>query len=475
MRKHSLVLAPLVAASLLVWASLAESRGAESTTQPTPATGSAGAGDWPRWRGPDQNGVASQKNWKPAWPSAGPKVLWEATAGRGQCSMVTAGGKLYTLGTTAADEETIYCFDSQKGVLLWKQAYKTSLLLPKRTDGVGPTPTVFEGRLYALGGAADLHCLDALNGKVIWSKNLAKDIETGTVAYGYNCSPAVAGGVIAVPTFPGSGQQPRFAGPYPTEKGALIGFSTANGKELWRVKEGASGWSSPIVARMEGRELFVHATGQKVYGVEPSSGKVAWMLDAAKEGLAGGGKAGSLCSTPVIVGDKVMFSTACMAKERVMVCLKVTGGKAAVIWKNADAWDWIQSGTVWNDRYYKLGKKGIVCVELETGKTLWTFEKEGLSGSLVSGDGGGTPDGCLIVADGKILVLSGKGTDKERTETLTLLDTNQNGCSVLGTAKVLKSSGVRWSYSTLPLVSNGLIFCRNAAGNMVCLDTRPKE
>jgi hypothetical protein len=73
----------------------------------------------------------------------------------------------------------------------------------------GPTPTVLDGRLYTLGGAENLHCLDAVNGRVIWRKNLVKDVETGTVAYGYNCSPAVAGGVVAVPAFPGPGHQPK--------------------------------------------------------------------------------------------------------------------------------------------------------------------------------------------------------------------------------------------------------------------------
>lgn len=433
------------------------------------------ADDWPRWRGPDQSGAAVEKDWKPTWPTSGPKVLWEATAGRGQCSMVTAGGKLYTLGTTAKDEETIYCFDALKGTVLWKQSYKTSILLPQSTAGVGPTPTVLDGRVYAMGGAADLQCLNAADGTVIWRRNLAKDIETGTVAYGYNCSPAVAGGVVAVPAFPGIGQQPRMGGPYPTEKGVLIGFSTVDGKELWRAAEGASGWSSPIVARMDGKELFVHATGQKVYGVEPASGKVVWSFDALKDGrLAGTGKSGSLCSTPIVVGGKVVFSTGAMARERTLVCIQVAGDGANLLWKNAEGWDWVQTGTVWDGRYYKLTKKGILCVELETGKTLWTFEKDGLCGTCVPGDGGGTPDGCLIAANGRILVLSGnRPSGRDRTVALTLLEITPTGCTFMGSVGVLKSGGIRWSYSTLPVIADGLVFCRNGAGNIVCLDMRP--
>ena len=433
----------------------------------------AAGDDWPRWRGPDQNG-ASKEKWQPSWPASGPKVLWETTVGRGQCSMIIGGGKLFTLGTTANDEETIYCLDEFKGTLVWKYAYKTAIQLLRSTDGVGPTPALVDGRLYALGSAADLHCLDAADGKVIWHKNLAKEIDTGTVAYGYDCSPAVASGVVAIPAFPGIGQQPRAGGPYPADRGVLIGFAAADGHEVWRATQGASGWSSPLVVRMDGNELFVHATGQKVFGVETASGKVAWSFDATKDGaLAGVGKAGCLCATPVVVGDKVLFTTACMAKERVVACLQVTGGKATLLWKNADAWDWVQSGTVWNNRYYKLAKKGLVCVDLDTGKTLWTYEKEGLAGPTVFGDGGGTPGGCLVAADGKIVVLSGNAAKgPQRTETLTLLEIGPTGCQPLGAAAVLKTAGSRWPYSTVPVVSGGLIFCRNGAGNVQCLDLR---
>ena len=41
------------------------------------------APDWPHFRGPDRNGISSEKDWLGAWPDDGPKVLWRASVGTG--------------------------------------------------------------------------------------------------------------------------------------------------------------------------------------------------------------------------------------------------------------------------------------------------------------------------------------------------------------------------------------------------------
>ena len=36
------------------------------------------AGDWPQWRGPNRDGVSTEKGLLDKWPEGGPKLVWKA-------------------------------------------------------------------------------------------------------------------------------------------------------------------------------------------------------------------------------------------------------------------------------------------------------------------------------------------------------------------------------------------------------------
>ena len=56
------------------------------------------AADWPRFRGPDNNGVSQESDWNADWASDGPPIDWRFDVGTGYSSVVIAKGRLYTLG-----------------------------------------------------------------------------------------------------------------------------------------------------------------------------------------------------------------------------------------------------------------------------------------------------------------------------------------------------------------------------------------
>src|SRR5689334_22000460 len=60
--------------------------------------GSLPAEDWPHWRGPNFNGISTEKAWSAQWPPEGPKVLWKASVGIGFSSISVAQGRVYTMG-----------------------------------------------------------------------------------------------------------------------------------------------------------------------------------------------------------------------------------------------------------------------------------------------------------------------------------------------------------------------------------------
>ena len=91
-------------------------------------------------------------------------------------------------------------------------------------------------------------------------------------------------------------------------------------------------------------------------------------------------------------------------------------------------------------------KASLKCVELATGAEKWSHPDFGL--------------GAVAAADGKLIALSEKGE-------LSVAQASPEGFRPAARAKVL--GGKCW---TVPVLSNGRIYCRNAAGEVVCLDVR---
>ena len=59
-----------------------------------------GGYDWPRWRGPDGNGVSKETGWDPKALENGPKILWRTNVGYGYSNVAIEDGRLYTTRTS---------------------------------------------------------------------------------------------------------------------------------------------------------------------------------------------------------------------------------------------------------------------------------------------------------------------------------------------------------------------------------------
>src|SRR5437762_10515258 len=84
------------------------------------------ANDWPRWRGPDLNGISKESGWTTSWPAEGPKQLWKAQVGIGFSSVTVANGRVFTIGNSN-ETDTIFCFEESSGKELWKHSYQCQL------------------------------------------------------------------------------------------------------------------------------------------------------------------------------------------------------------------------------------------------------------------------------------------------------------------------------------------------------------
>lgn len=129
---------------------------------------SAGAEDWPQFRGPARDAVSRESNLLESWPAQGPKLLWRSSdAGHGYGSVAVAGGRIYLIANRGLDNEFVSALDAKDGRQIWT-ARLGKVGNPDQQPsypGARSTPTLDGHLLYALGSDGDLVCVESASGK----------------------------------------------------------------------------------------------------------------------------------------------------------------------------------------------------------------------------------------------------------------------------------------------------------------------
>jgi len=105
------------------------------------------AEDWPRWRGPDGNGITEAPGFDPTLNGGNPEVLWSAEVGNGYGQVAVAGGRAYVAGHERG-RETLHCFDAASGERLWSDSYKAKKFDNMNAGGPAATPAVGQGKVF---------------------------------------------------------------------------------------------------------------------------------------------------------------------------------------------------------------------------------------------------------------------------------------------------------------------------------------
>ena len=139
-------------------------------------------------------------------------------------------------------------------------------------DGPSSTPTIHQGRVYALGGTGVLRCLDAATGKEIWIRDVLADvghelrIDSSGVWWGRSASPLIVDDLVVVP----GGGPP--AGP----KVSLVAYNQATGEIVWKGGTRQVSYSSPSLATYGGVRQIVIVNEDTITGHDPKTGNVLW-------------------------------------------------------------------------------------------------------------------------------------------------------------------------------------------------------
>lgn len=337
--------------------------------------------------------------------------------------MSVARNHVYTMGN-AADQDTVFCFDAATGKIVWKHSYSCPLD-PKFYEG-GPsvTPTVADKQVFTLSRKGDVFCLDADSGKVIWNKNVAKEVGAEIPTWGLAGSPYVEKGRV-----------------YLNIGTAGTAVDAKTGNVIWKSGAEAGGYSTPQPATLDGKEALIIMAKKAAIAVDKADGHELWsypwvtMYDVN-------------ATQPIIDGDKIFISS---GYNHGCTLLNVKGGKPEKIWENKNLRNHINSSVQLEQFIYGFDGdanhgSAFVCLNMGSGEVKWKNEQY--------------KTGSLMTADHKLIILSDKGE-------LIVAEVSPDGFKPLAQAQVL--GGRCW---TQPVLANGRVYCRNAKGDLVCLDVK---
>ena len=268
------------------------------------------------------------------------------------------------------EQELVTCYEIATGKLQWSHGVKTRY--DTVLGGVGPraTPTIDEqGMVYANGATGILRCIDGNTGKLVWQKDILKEIgvskshDAAAVMYGRSNSPLRYGEYVVVA---------GGAGPENENAASLVAFNAATGDLAWRGGDDQIGYASPILGKLDGEEQVITVNEATASGHDPTNGKKLWQFPW---GHPGASAADSNNSQPIVVGEDELFvSKSYGVGAAVMQIFKSDSGDWSVseIWSDTSVLKTKFTNVIINDGYvYGLSDGILECVDLSTGDRQW--------------------------------------------------------------------------------------------------------
>ncbi len=387
---------------------------------------SLGAAEWPCFGGLGRDGVSSEKGLRTSWGEQEPEKLWEAQIGAGYSSVVAGGGLAYVVGN-GTGKNTLRCLDAKTGALVWKYEYVCDKGAKYFDGGSRGTPALDGGLVYSLSHEGALFAFEAKTGRVKWGKHLLKDLAGRRPTWGFSGCPLVAGNRLIVET--GS------------TKGSLVALDKTNGNLLWRSGSSEAGYASPMLRSGDSDQgLVFNRAGLTAFRV--SDGKTLFQYQHKT-------RYGINAAQPVDLGHYALISSG-YGKGAALIDLK--GSTPSSKWESEEIACQMSGGVRMGDHYFAIhGQAGgrsrhatLRCLEIMSGKVIW--EKAGFG------------MGTVIRVGAVLVILSDQGE-------LALVAADSGGFRELARFRVLRGSEI-W---TPPSYANGLLYCRNKAGQLVCL------
>jgi outer membrane protein assembly factor BamB len=393
---------------------------------------SIAAEHWPQWRGPQLNGISSEKGLPVRW-STTENITWKlAMPERSGATPIVWNDHIF-LNVGEGSELSLWAVDRTKGTVRWKRPMGGGNRRMMKQQMSSPSPVTDGRSVWVMSGTGILKAFD-FEGKELWARNIQQEYGRFGLQWGYASSPLLHDDSLYVQVLHGM---------HTDDPSYLLRIDKASGKTLWRVErptkarfESPDAYTTPALLRYGSSTEVVITGGDVVTGHDLASGKELWRADGLNPRNDGSYR---IVASPVIQGDMIFAPS----RERPLLALK-PGGKGDVtathvLWSfNAgpDVPTPVSDGTY----LYSINDRGIMyALEAKTGKTVYGPQR--LRNATYSGS--------AVLADGKIYITDEDGvtTVVQAGPKFAMLAENDLGDYTLSS----------------PAVSDGQIFIRTAS------------
>lgn len=358
------------------------------------------AENWPRFRGSNGSGVATETTIPPLWSESsfrwridlpgvghGSPAVWGdkvfvlcATESAPKTKGAKGGGKGKKKAAASPDGEATapeaqrwmpLCVSARDGSVLWKQEIADGSFSGHRfNSAASSTPAVDAKRAVFTWGTAEKLTMAAYthSGEKLWETDLGP-VNGG---HGFAGSPMLLGDLVVL----NNDQE--------NQKGNLVAVDANTGKVAWTTPRHSEriSYSVPCVISHGGRELLMFTNWTHGFSaIDPKTGTMV-----AEKSVFNQETNERAISSPVVWRDLVIGTCGFTANPKHCVAVRLTSGGDGIeeVWRVERNAPHIPSVLVVGDRCFLWDDAGIVtCVEAATGKEIWKGRVPGVENACM--------------------------------------------------------------------------------------------
>lgn len=338
---------------------------------------------WTQWGGHNRNFSVEAGPLSPEWGEAGPPVVWSRPFGDGYSTILVEHDRLYSMRRDG-EKNVIAALKADTGETLWETLWESPMAAGMALEfGPGPiaSPLLSGPRIFGVGTMVKLHCLDKSSGKVLWWRDLHKEMKASFLQRGYGASPVAYKDTVILSV---GGKEV-----------GIVAFSQQTGETVWKTRPFGAGYSSPILVNYEGQDHLIIASGNHRAGIDPNTGEILWHLEQPRS-------SGAMMSTLNFGDDHLLFGSAAYGdgSRVIQVSRNEAGFQAEEVLYSRRMRIMFGSFVRIGDHVFAssggFGPAYLTALDIKTGKAVW--RKRGFSRA------------SLVHADGKLIILDEDGT-----------------------------------------------------------------
>jgi outer membrane protein assembly factor BamB len=401
------------------------------------------AGNWPTWRGPNRDGVSSEKNLPLKW-SQTENITWKLPMPEVSGSTPVIWGENIFLNVADSGSLYLWCVDRNKPEVKWKSKITDNDMKVRKGNMSSPSPVTDGQTVWVMTGNGVVKAFD-FSGKELWMRDFWKDYGRFGLNHGYGSSPLLHGNGLYIQVLHGM---------HTDDPSYVVKLDPKTGKTLWRVErptnaihESPDSYTTPVIVKAKAGEQLVVTGGDYVTGHDLATGKELWR---------GGGlnprnnPANRIVASPLVLGDLVVVPT----RVNPMQIYRAGGSgdvsQSHLVWATPNGPD-VPTPVTDGKYLYMINDRGIAwCFEFATGKEVYSGQR--LRPAIYSSS--------PVLADGKIYM------------------SNEEGSTVVLKAgpvfEVLAENLLDDYLLASPAISDGQIFIRTTK-HLYCIGKRNKQ